>query len=214
MVPPQGRKKAQGRRKIDIKLIEDENARTVTFSKRRAGIFKKAAELSILCGTEIAIIIFSHSGRAYSYGHPSVESVAGRFFNRNPLPNLHGPNNDELAHLKEECERRAQVLEVQKRRAKELEAELERLGLTDEQLGQLDSDHLQDIKEKMVKLRDSMLRRQVQDEAGPSGMGTIAAADGTTVFVAAGNYIDLEKEEREEREWCGDSGIPADWLKL
>ncbi|KAK6791477.1 hypothetical protein RDI58_010558 [Solanum bulbocastanum] len=37
------------------------NARNlgVTFSKRRAGLFRKACELCTLCGAEIAIVIFS-----------------------------------------------------------------------------------------------------------------------------------------------------------
>ncbi|GFP80751.1 agamous-like mads-box protein agl61 [Phtheirospermum japonicum] len=55
-----------------MKLIEEENARTVTFSKRRARLFKKATELSIRCGGQIAIIIFSLSGRADSFVHPTL----------------------------------------------------------------------------------------------------------------------------------------------
>ncbi|KAK8967135.1 Agamous-like MADS-box protein AGL61 [Platanthera guangdongensis] len=46
------RKKRQsmGRQKIAMKIIEREEARQVCFSKRRAGLFKKATELSILGG--------------------------------------------------------------------------------------------------------------------------------------------------------------------
>ncbi|GER24578.1 MADS-box transcription factor family protein [Striga asiatica] len=199
--PPQGRKKSQGRRKIEMKLIADENARTVTFSKRRAGLFKKATELSILCGAHIAIIIFSLGGRAYSFAHPNVESVVGRFFNRNPpspIPDPHAvrAHMAMLAQLKEECEKKAQELEAQKRRGKELEAALE---VTDEQLSRLGMDQLRDLKERLEKLRDGMLGSSAK-EVGPTehlGSGK-AAADVANV----------------ERGWRGVYGIPADWLKL
>ncbi|TXG55895.1 hypothetical protein EZV62_017208 [Acer yangbiense] len=41
-----------GRGKIEIKRIENANSRQVTFSKRRAGLLKKAQELAILCDAE------------------------------------------------------------------------------------------------------------------------------------------------------------------
>ncbi|OWM68556.1 hypothetical protein CDL15_Pgr023521 [Punica granatum] len=48
-----------GKRKRELKKIEDKFAREVTFSKRRGGLFRKASELSMLCGAEIAIIAYS-----------------------------------------------------------------------------------------------------------------------------------------------------------
>ncbi|KAJ8645420.1 hypothetical protein MRB53_007168 [Persea americana] len=73
------RKPSMGRQKIEIKKIENEDSRQVCFSKRRAGLFKKASELCILCGAEIAIIVFSPAGKAFSFGHPCVDSVVNRF---------------------------------------------------------------------------------------------------------------------------------------
>ncbi|XP_026396561.1 agamous-like MADS-box protein AGL61 [Papaver somniferum] len=64
------RKPSIGRQKIEIKRIEKEDARQVTFSKRRGGVFKKAHELSTLCGAEIAIIVFSPAGKPFSFTHP------------------------------------------------------------------------------------------------------------------------------------------------
>ncbi|KAE8670806.1 hypothetical protein F3Y22_tig00112079pilonHSYRG00011 [Hibiscus syriacus] len=52
-----------GRVKLQIKRIENDTNRQVTFSKRRNGLIKKAYELSILCDIEIALIMFSPSGR-------------------------------------------------------------------------------------------------------------------------------------------------------
>ncbi|KAJ6852965.1 agamous-like MADS-box protein AGL62 [Iris pallida] len=48
----------------------------VCFSKRRAGVFKKANELSVLCGAEVALVVFSPAGKPFSFGHPSVDHVA------------------------------------------------------------------------------------------------------------------------------------------
>ncbi|RRT46185.1 hypothetical protein B296_00040115 [Ensete ventricosum] len=75
-----------GRQKIEIKRIESEEARQVCFSKRRAGLFKKANELSVLCGAELALIVFSPAGKPFSFGHPSVDSIVDRFLSRGPTP--------------------------------------------------------------------------------------------------------------------------------
>ncbi|KAK4488749.1 hypothetical protein RD792_004532 [Penstemon davidsonii] len=56
-----------GRRKLEIKRIEDKSARQVTFSKRRNGLLKKAKELSVLCDVEVGAIIFSNRGKLYNY---------------------------------------------------------------------------------------------------------------------------------------------------
>ncbi|MCD7459301.1 hypothetical protein HAX54_040562 [Datura stramonium] len=73
-------KKTQGRRKIAIKPIANQNSRHVTFSKRRLGLFKKASELCILSGAEIAIIVQSMKRqRLFAFGHPSADAVIDRY---------------------------------------------------------------------------------------------------------------------------------------
>ncbi|KQK15005.1 hypothetical protein BRADI_1g20090v3 [Brachypodium distachyon] len=66
------------RRKIAIKRIESEEDRQVCFSKRQIGLFKKVTELSVLCGMQVAVVVFSPAGNALSLGHPSVDSVVDR----------------------------------------------------------------------------------------------------------------------------------------
>ncbi|KAK3027771.1 hypothetical protein RJ639_041131 [Escallonia herrerae] len=56
-----------GRGKIEIKKIENLNSRQVTFSKRRAGLRKKAKELAVLCDAEVGVIIFSSTGKLYEF---------------------------------------------------------------------------------------------------------------------------------------------------
>ncbi|CAK7327830.1 unnamed protein product [Dovyalis caffra] len=53
------------RGKVQMKRIENHVHRQVTFCKRRAGLLKKARELSVLCDAEIGVFIFSAHGKLY-----------------------------------------------------------------------------------------------------------------------------------------------------
>ncbi|KAI9080769.1 hypothetical protein K1719_037282 [Acacia pycnantha] len=68
-----------GRGKIEIKKIENLNNRQVTFSKRRNGLLKKAKELSVLCDAEVAVIIFSSTGKLYEFSNTSMEHTLSRY---------------------------------------------------------------------------------------------------------------------------------------
>ncbi|EOX92192.1 hypothetical protein QUC31_003510 [Theobroma cacao] len=71
-----------GRVKLQIKRIENNTNRQVTFSKRRNGLIKKAYELSILCDIDIALIMFSPSGRLSHFsGKRRIEDVLSRYIN-------------------------------------------------------------------------------------------------------------------------------------
>ncbi|XVF01506.1 hypothetical protein REPUB_Repub04eG0094600 [Reevesia pubescens] len=66
------------RQKIQIKKIDNKAARQVTFSKRRNGLFKKARELSTLCDAEIALLVFSATGKLFEYSSTSTGQVIER----------------------------------------------------------------------------------------------------------------------------------------
>ncbi|XP_049401481.1 MADS-box transcription factor 23-like [Solanum stenotomum] len=72
-----------GRGKIEMKKIENISSRQVTFSKRRAGLFKKAEELSVLCDAEIGVIVFSNTDRLYEFASSksSMEKIVDRYNN-------------------------------------------------------------------------------------------------------------------------------------
>lgn len=53
------------RGKVQLKRIDNPVHRQVTFCKRRAGLLKKARELSVLCDADIGLIIFSTHGKLY-----------------------------------------------------------------------------------------------------------------------------------------------------
>ena len=63
------------REKIQIKKIDNATARQVTFSKRRRGLFKKAEELSVLCDADVAVIIFSSTGKLFEYASSRSPSL-------------------------------------------------------------------------------------------------------------------------------------------
>lgn len=68
-----------GSGKIEIKKIEKLNGWQVTFSKRRTGLLKKAKELSVLCDVEVAVIIFSSTGKLYEFSSNSMEHILSRY---------------------------------------------------------------------------------------------------------------------------------------
>ncbi|KAK4481318.1 hypothetical protein RD792_012203 [Penstemon davidsonii] len=61
-----------GRGKIEVKRIENNTSRQVTFSKRKAGLFKKTHELSVLCDANIGLIVFSSRGKLTEYCTPPL----------------------------------------------------------------------------------------------------------------------------------------------
>ncbi|KAF3439210.1 hypothetical protein FNV43_RR17485 [Rhamnella rubrinervis] len=77
------------REKIQIRKIDNATARQVTFSKRRRGLFKKAEELSVLCDADVALIIFSSTGKLFEYASSSMKEILER-------RNLHSKNLEKL----------------------------------------------------------------------------------------------------------------------
>lgn len=65
--------------KMKLKKIDNKAARQVTFSKRRNGLFKKAEQLGILCGANVAALIFSAAGRPYTFSSTSMNDIVKRY---------------------------------------------------------------------------------------------------------------------------------------
>ncbi|EPS73619.1 hypothetical protein M569_01137 [Genlisea aurea] len=77
------------REKIQIRKIDNVTARQVTFSKRRRGLFKKAEELAVLCDADVALIVFSSSGKLFEYASSSMKEILERH-------DLHAKNLDKM----------------------------------------------------------------------------------------------------------------------
>ncbi|XP_016553501.2 agamous-like MADS-box protein AGL62 [Capsicum annuum] len=111
--------------------MENESNLQVTFSKRRAGLFKKTIEHCTLCGAKIAIVVFSlgKANKVYSFGHPSVELLVNRFLGRDlPPPNNEGHHNHLLRNhqnvvlreLNKEVMNMEEILQMEKSRGESI----------------------------------------------------------------------------------------------
>ncbi|KAL9371178.1 hypothetical protein Peur_036318 [Populus x canadensis] len=119
-------RKSRGRQKVEMVKMSKESNLQVTFSKRRSGLFKKASELSTLCGAEIAIIVFSPGNRVFSFGHPGVETVIDRYFTRSPPQNsgtmqlIEAHRNATVRELNMQLTQVVNQFEMEKKRGEEL----------------------------------------------------------------------------------------------
>ncbi|KAK3945448.1 hypothetical protein QBC46DRAFT_117820 [Diplogelasinospora grovesii] len=68
-----------GRRKIEIKAIKDDRNRSVTFLKRKGGLFKKAHELSVLCSVDVAVIIFGTNKKLYEFSSGDMHQLITKY---------------------------------------------------------------------------------------------------------------------------------------
>ncbi|KAM0911776.1 hypothetical protein ACQ4PT_013253 [Festuca glaucescens] len=124
------RKLTQGRKKIPMQRIEDANRLQVCFSKRRKGLVKKAFELSVLCGAQVGLIVFSPAGKPYTYGHRSLDAVLDRLRERShPAPDAEeaaakAARQTELRKLLRQEEELMKARDAELRRGEELEAKM------------------------------------------------------------------------------------------
>ncbi|KFY19158.1 hypothetical protein V491_04571 [Pseudogymnoascus sp. VKM F-3775] len=76
-------KPGRERRKIEIKFIADKSRRHITFSKRKAGIMKKAYELSVLTGTQVLLLVVSETGLVYTFTTPKLQPLVTKAEGKN-----------------------------------------------------------------------------------------------------------------------------------
>ncbi|XP_068303394.1 MADS-box protein AGL24-like isoform X1 [Pyrus communis] len=142
-----GRKKEK--MKIKIRKIDYLPARQVTFSKRRRGIFKKAGELSILCESEVAVIIFSQTGKLFDFSSSSTKDVIARYNSHVGGEKSDQPTLHQLLLEKENNIRLSKELEDKSCKLRQMKG----VDLED-----LDLDELQ----KLEKLVEASLGRVIQ----------------------------------------------------
>ncbi|KAF5383182.1 hypothetical protein D9615_005096 [Tricholomella constricta] len=86
-----------GRRKIEIQPITHERNRSVTFLKRKNGLFKKAYELGVLCSVDVAVIVFEerpgHHLKLYQYGSSDVHDIIQRHLHHDGEKDTRGPSD-------------------------------------------------------------------------------------------------------------------------
>ncbi|KAL8469616.1 hypothetical protein ACS0TY_032462 [Phlomoides rotata] len=146
-------RKGNGRQKLKMEKIERESNLQVTFSKRRAGIFKKASELRALCGAESTIVVFTSGKKAQSFGHPDVKTIANRFLNNNigpappanPLISTHHVANNR--QLNQELIYKEALLEKERQWKRELD------HLPQPRINELDYEELNKLQKSLLAFR-------------------------------------------------------------
>lgn len=76
-----------GRRKITIRQITDPKLRHITFNKRKNGLIKKAAELSMLCNINMLLVFEDGAGNLVQFSKNKISS-ANAFFQECKYTNL------------------------------------------------------------------------------------------------------------------------------
>ncbi|ESR52159.1 hypothetical protein CICLE_v10032519mg [Citrus x clementina] len=156
-----------GRGKIEIKRIENANSRQVTFSKRRAGLLKKAQELAILCDAEVAVIIFSNTGKLFEFSSSGMKRTLSRYnkcldFSEAAVAEYKTEKQDskEVDGLKDE------IAKLQMKQLRLLGKDLNGLSLKELQLLEQDlNEGLLLVKEKKEKLLMEQLEQsRVQEQ--------------------------------------------------
>lgn len=61
-----------GRKKIDIKYIEDHKTRRTTFKTRLGGIIKKLYDLTVLCKVNVSIVLTDLDGNLVTYSNSNL----------------------------------------------------------------------------------------------------------------------------------------------
>nr|AJW29042.1 AGL12-like MADS-box protein [Pyrus pyrifolia] len=88
------------RGKVQMKRIENMVHRQVTFCKRRAGLLKKAKELSVLCDAEIGVFIFSSHGKLFELATKgSMQGLIERYMKMKPTRVSHADQTVETQTL-------------------------------------------------------------------------------------------------------------------
>nr|GLL48557.1 MADS-box protein SOC1-like [Ipomoea trifida] len=103
------------RGKTELKRIENATSRQVSFSKRRRGLLKKAFELSVLCDSEITLIVFSPTGKLYEFSSSSsTNKTIERYMNSaKNLGQYKKSSETSLQHEKEDAAAMSKRVEEQ-----------------------------------------------------------------------------------------------------
>lgn len=105
-------------RRTGINYVENDTDRSFTLIKRRAGIFKAAAELSILTGVKVAVVVESERGKMSAFGSPSVGPIINSFLSDSVDPTPDEVQGANIISLEKELIRLQELKVVEDQRAR------------------------------------------------------------------------------------------------
>ncbi|XP_065856695.1 MADS-box transcription factor 23-like [Euphorbia lathyris] len=141
--------KKMGRGKIEMKKIENLNSRQVTFSKRRNGLLKKAKELSVLCDAEVAVLVFSGTGRLYEFSSSSMEHTISRYNKSLDMKSPQTPGANPRIAQNSESESKSEPEDINKLKDEVSKLRLTCLQLMGKQLDEFNFKQLQQLENQL-----------------------------------------------------------------
>uniref|UniRef100_A0A6N2JXA9 MADS-box domain-containing protein n=1 Tax=Salix viminalis TaxID=40686 RepID=A0A6N2JXA9_SALVM len=187
-----------GRKKVELKRIEKKICRQITFSKRRNGLIKKARDLSVLCDVQVALLVFSSTGKLYEFSSAgSVAKILKRrrshFEEKTALSN--GTANDaELYHGKyiKKFKSCAELLQIVRRSFED--SNFEEMTLSDLEQTEMQIDaalrHTRARKVETLREENQLLQSQV------SAMNTSFETNGMHSFIIISLFLTGKKKVR------------------
>lgn len=150
-------RKTYGRKKLEMKKIPGESALQVTFSKRKTGIFNKASEISIMCGVDLLVVIFSPGGRPYIFGSPEANSIIESFATGNPMESIDPYTcwGLSIRHLASEFRTVSLICEKEKKYLCDLKKTMKECGVVDDE--DLGVDELEVYLNSLKKMKKELL---------------------------------------------------------
>ncbi|CAA2955660.1 agamous-like MADS-box AGL8 homolog [Olea europaea subsp. europaea] len=151
-----------GRGRVQLKRIENNINRQVTFSKRRSGLLKKAHEISVLCDAEVALIVFSPKGKLFQYATDScMEKILEQYesysyLEKKKTTNVESPVSLNLEYVK----LKARVEVLQRNQRNHMGEDLDSLSLR--QLQNLENQI--DVSLKLIRSRKNQLMNESVSE--------------------------------------------------
>ncbi|KAG2639789.1 uncharacterized protein LOC120661392 [Panicum virgatum] len=158
-------------RRTGISYVENDSDRSVTFFKRRSGLYKAAADLSTLTGARIAIALESEIGKMSSFGTPSAGPIIDSFLSGNILvdPSANEEQKVEITHMQNEVfvvEREKYMEDRRKQetsaRAKEIQETSRKAKLV---YGKVEDLSVQELNEMVCDL--SQIKQEINDGCRP-----------------------------------------------
>eukprot|EP01125_Pyxidicula_operculata_P001015 TRINITY_DN108_c3_g1_i1.p1 TRINITY_DN108_c3_g1~~TRINITY_DN108_c3_g1_i1.p1 ORF type:complete len:272 (-),score=64.85 TRINITY_DN108_c3_g1_i1:305-1120(-) len=158
----------RGRRKIKIEYIKDKSRRHITFSKRKAGIMKKAYELAVLTGTQVLLLVASETGHVYTFATPKLQPLITEAEGKNLIQQCLNTPDDPNAQTEEPPSPPSELDEEEVEQLKRMEAHDYRYGAEDDSPGS-------DLKEEEFKFNPipKVEKLNSHDNIGPPGYANL-----------------------------------------
>ncbi|RCV09417.1 hypothetical protein SETIT_2G026600v2 [Setaria italica] len=158
-------------RRSGISYIQNNNSRSITFFKRRAGLYKTAADLSTLTGARVAIALESESGKMSSFGTPSAGPIIDSFLSgKAPMdPFVNKEQKSEITILQNEVFKVEKEKFMEDKRTKETIARAkevqETLGKAKLAYGKIEDLSVEELNELVHDL--SQIEQEIDDRLRP-----------------------------------------------